>query len=259
MTTALHLQIIGKGHPLIMLHGWGWHSGIWQPLIPQLAEKFQLFLFDLPGMGKSSVLTEDYSIENIAALLLDAAPDNATWLGWSLGGMIAWYIAIHYPERVSRLITVGSSPKFISAENWPGVAPHVLEKFSRLLIADYQQTLQDFLELQLRGAPQRDELLPELKKQIAATSSNHVPALLGGLEILRTLDLRADLNKMQCRSLHMFGSHDTLVPVGVVDQIQTLMSSVQTEYEIFRRAGHMPFLSQAGNFLKKLLGTGSIY
>lgn len=249
MSKSLHLEIIGKGRPLIMLHGWGWHSGIWQPLVSQLAENFQLFLIDLPGFGKSPLLSADYKIEHISAALLDLTPPEAIWAGWSLGGMIAWYIALHNPECVTHLVTIASSPKWVSTENWPGISPATLEKFSQLLMRDHQKTLQDFLELQLRGAPKNPELVETLQKQMVR-SSHIVPALSGGLQLLRELDLRADLTKIQCPGLHLFGSHDTLVPVSIIEKIQPLLP--QGTCSIIPRAGHIPFLSHPDIFLQRV-------
>jgi pimeloyl-[acyl-carrier protein] methyl ester esterase len=249
MTLKINIKITGKGQPLVLLHGWGWHSGIWTPLVPQLAENFQLFLVDLPGFGKSPLLTADYKIETIAALLLENTPLDAHWLGWSLGGMIAWHIAIHHPTQVRRLITVASSPKFVREKNWPGVSPDTLAKFSHLLTEDYQHTLSDFLELQLRGAPKQPELITELKNQISLATTS-LSALLNSLGLLQTLDLRSELKNMNCPSLHLFGSHDTLVPAAISQLIQPHLQ--QGKCEIIPRSGHMPFLSHRDIFLETI-------
>ena len=248
MTRQLHLEILGSGPPLVLLHGWGWHSGVWKPLIPELTKHFQLFMIDLPGSGKSPDLTSNYKIEEIAEKLLEITPKKAIWLGWSLGGMIAWWIAIHYPEKITRLITVCSSPHFVQSENWPGVAPATLDKFSERITQDYEQTLSDFLELQLRGSNASEELFLELKKILFATNKPSMKALLGGLELLRTLDLRAELQQQTTPSLHIFGSHDTLVPVRAAKLLQPTH-----QVEIITRAGHMPFLTQKNKFLELIL------
>ncbi len=243
-SNTLHCEIIGSGKPLILLHGWGWNSAIWQPIIPQLAESFQLFLIDLPGCGKSPLLSKDYTIEEIATQLFAVVPEQASWLGWSLGGMIAWWIALHYPEKVNRLITVASTPKFVADPNWPGIQPSVLDQFKSALIHDYQQTLNDFLDLQLRGAEKRHELLLGLQTQLLQGPTPAISALLGGLELLKNLDLRPHLTKKICPSIHLFGSHDTLVPKDV-----TLLLT-DHHCETIHRAGHIPFLTHTDIFSK---------
>jgi pimeloyl-[acyl-carrier protein] methyl ester esterase len=244
----LHLKVIGKGPPLVLLHGWGWHSGIWSPLIPYLADKFQLFMPDLPGFGKTPVLTSDYTFEAIAPYLFEKIPEKATWAGWSLGGLFAWWVAIHYPEKVSRLITIAASPKFVSEEHWPGIPLPVLEKFAKNLINESEKTLNDFLALQLRGSPHQVALLAELKKQFLPPE---MPALLGGLEWLRTTDLRAELSHMAVPSLHIFGSLDTLVPVNITRFLKPLL--LNGHCEVMQRAGHIPFLTWPERFIEVLI------
>src|ERR1700676_4457936 len=100
----LHSETMGQGPPLVLLHGWGWHSGIWQPLLPELAKYYQITMIDLPGCGHSVLLSDSYNLEILATQLLQVAPPLATWLGWSLGGLIAMWMALHYPARVNKLI-----------------------------------------------------------------------------------------------------------------------------------------------------------
>ena len=251
MVASLHLEVVGKnGPPLVLLHGWGWNSDVFLPLIPRLTENFQLFLVDLPGFGKSGLLTNDYTFETVSALLFEKLPEKAAWLGWSFGGLIAWWIAIHRPEKVTRLITIGSTPKFTGDADWPGISEAALTQFSKALASDYQKTLQDFLELQLRGS--RDPaLVTELQKKIAATPDTVLPSLEKSLKLLCEADLRADLNQMTVPSLHFFGSIDTLVPVKAASLIQDKIRYGRCE--IIKRAGHLLFLSHQEEFLYQFL------
>ena len=244
--TKIHVEIIGQGEPLVLVHGWGWHSGIWLPIVAHLQENFQLFLIDLPGFGKSPVLTSDYHFPAIFELLQPIIPPKAAWLGWSLGGTFAWWLAIHHPERVSSLITVATSPKFVSDPHWPGMAPEILEKFSQSLINNYQKTLEDFLTLQLRGSPQQDDLFQQLHPQLQLPQTA-LPALTGGLKLLHETNLRPQLKKTLCPSLHIFGQYDTLIPMRIIPLIQDELPNGQCE--IIKRAGHIPFLTQAEEFL----------
>ncbi|MCC2666947.1 MAG: bioH [Gammaproteobacteria bacterium] len=247
MSNLLHLRVVGKGVPLVLLHGWGFHSGIWVDLVPHLVDQFELFMPDLPGFGKSPIFSKEYSLESIGNALLEQVPSNAIWLGWSLGGLVAWWVAIHYPEKVSRLITIAASPKFVSDKDWAGVPLSLLEKFDDNLKQNYRQTVQDFLTLQLRGHARYQELLSKLQEQFV----NPDPvAVEGGLELLRTTDFRRALRGLSMPSLHIFGSLDTIVPISIVDHLQNLISHGQCE--IIKRAGHIPFLSQQKKFLECL-------
>lgn len=245
--TRLHIDIIGQGPALIMIHGWGWHSGIWQPLLSQLMQKYQLFLVDLPGFGKSPLLTTDYTFEKIIPEILSQVPDRAAWLGWSLGGLFATWTAIHFPHRVSHLINIASSPRFVRDADWPGIDVVTLEKFSLLLTENYKKTLLDFLELQLRGSKNRAALFLELQKILFPSEKYSLPALLGGLQLLRCTDLRADLQKVVCPSLSVFGALDTIVPTRVASLLPDLLPQVKCE--VILHSGHMPFLTRASEFV----------
>jgi pimeloyl-[acyl-carrier protein] methyl ester esterase len=250
MNKSIYFKTLGKGQPLILLHGWGWNSEIWEPLLPSLSQYFQLVLIDLPGFGQSHLGLKEYSLPEIARLLMAIAPAKAYWLGWSLGGTVAWWIAINYPEKVEKLITVAASPRFTQDVEWPGVADNVLQKFAESLTHNYEKTISDFLELQLRGSPQREILFRTLQKKLLS----HPPAyeaLQGGLTLLQHTDLRAQLSAVQCPSLHLFGDLDRLVPVKVASLMQGLEK--QGKCEVIQKSGHLPFLSQPEIFTEYLI------
>jgi len=47
----LHVEVTGQGEPLVMLHGWGMHGGIWSDTVAQLAHEYEVHNVDLPGHG----------------------------------------------------------------------------------------------------------------------------------------------------------------------------------------------------------------
>lgn len=243
----IHINIVGEGHPIILLHGWGWSGDIWQGIIPDLADNYQLFLVDLPGFGKSALFSDDYEFGQIIPALLKLLPLNAIWIGWSMGGLFAYWVAIHHPERVSRLITVASSPCFIQLNNWPGIPVQTLDKFENLLSSNHQQTLQDFLELQLRGSANQESMFSSLKQQLLNTNPPSMFGLMGGLKLLHDTDLRNSLHQISRSSLHIFGQRDTIVPVSVAHSLKNLLSN--SHIEIIQRTGHMPFLTHQDDFV----------
>lgn len=243
MTATLYSKTVGKGPTMVMLHGWGWNSQIWEPLLPELSQYFQLVLIDLPGFGQSPLNITNYTYELIAPLLLEIVPNPAIWLGWSLGGMLAWQMAIHYPDKVKKLITVASSPRFVAGKDWPGVSETTLAKFAATLTTDYEKTLTGFLELQLRGNPSNQALLPDLEKQLLTDNQTPIAALKSSLKYLQATDFRSQVREVQCPELHIFGSLDRLVPAKVA-------SLIPGQSEIITHSGHMPFLSQQESFIR---------
>ncbi|CAN5328582.1 pimeloyl-ACP methyl ester esterase BioH [soil metagenome] len=248
MKLKLHTTTLGYGEPLLMIHGWGWHSGIWQSLLPQLTTQYRITLVDLPGFGLSpSILQQNYTLNYIVELLLEVAPNSAHWLGWSLGGLLATAAALHSPHRVRSVINVTSSPCFTQEEEWPGMKHTTLQNFAELLSSDYQKTLRDFLILQLHGTANARPLFRQLQTDVLYKYVPEVASLAGSLQLLRQNDLRSSLVQLQCPCLYIFGRLDALIPVTVIPRLQHYLPQAQSA--IIERASHMPFLSHRDEFM----------
>jgi len=228
------------------LPGWGWDSKIWDPLLEDLERNFSLHLINLPGYNLKEKIS-GYDLDTVVNILLENTPDEGYWLGWSLGGMLAWHIAIHYPEKITKLVTLCSSPRFVADSGWPGVTLDTLFKFEKHLLQDHRKTLNEFLTLQLRGAPKLVSM-PELPTEQA----NLKIALKGGLELLKNLDLRKAMQNIKVPSLHIFGTNDTLVPIQVMESLRgcEAAAAIQAEFVSIPRAGHMPFLTHQKQFMQ---------
>jgi len=229
-----------KKPPLVLLHGWGLSSFIWQSFIPYLEDQFTVLPLDLLGFGHNTshhTITLDSLTQNI----LDHSPSSALFLGWSLGGLVAMNIAIHYPSRVQQLITIASTPKFVAADLWPGMSCHLLAQFARELKIDYQATLQRFILLQFRGSLAQYRLMQSLKQQVGNNPTPSADALNQGLMILKATDLRDQLVNIQCPQLYLLGRCDTLVPSAIAEKINQLTQ--HAKIRVLPKVSHAPFLS----------------
>ncbi|MBI3775507.1 MAG: pimeloyl-ACP methyl ester esterase BioH [Gammaproteobacteria bacterium] len=239
----LHFETSGTGPGLVLLHGWGMHSGVWHEFAQRLAQHHQVTLIDLPGHGRSSTLSAPYTLANVAQAVLACAPPRAHWLGWSLGGLIAQHAAHHAPERVAKLALLASSPQFLRSADWPhAMDPEVLAQFSTELQRDYRATVLRFLALEVQGSAAARDELRTLREVVFAHGEPRRAALLGGLEILRDSNLRAQFAGLLQPVLMLLGSQDRLVPPEVAREAVGLLPSV-AHMEI-AGAGHAPFLSQ---------------
>ena len=91
--TTPYWQSTGRGDDLVLVHGWGMNGAVWHQAVEQLSQHFRVHVVDLPGFGHSHQLHFE-TMEELAQQVLHSAPDNAIWLGWSLGGLVATHIAI---------------------------------------------------------------------------------------------------------------------------------------------------------------------
>jgi pimeloyl-[acyl-carrier protein] methyl ester esterase len=232
----LHTEARGNGPDLVLVHGWGMHSGIWSGWADRLAQRFRVHLVDLPGHGRSAAATGS-SLDDWSSAIADQVPERAWWLGWSLGGLVALNTARLLPERVRGLVLVASTPRFVTAPDWPSaVDPEVFEQFAGQLRQSVDRTLMRFLSLQIRGSDGSGDLLRGLRAAVQERPYPAPQALLDGLSILQQTDLRDSLAGIEAPLHWLFGERDTLVPAVVADRLPGLR-------ECIAGAGHAPFLS----------------
>lgn len=244
-------QTRGEGNcHLVLLHGWGLNAEVWNCISEELSSHFTLHLVDLPGFGRSQGFGA-MTLEEMAERVLDQAPENTIWLGWSLGGLVASQVALTHPERVQALVTVASSPCFSARDAWPGIKPDVLAGFQQQLSEDFQRTVERFLALQTMGTETARQDARALKKTVLALPMPPVDVLNGGLEILKTVDLRESLTSLTVPFLRLYGYLDGLVPRKVVPLLDALWP--ESESLIFAKAAHAPFISHPDAFCQALV------
>ncbi|MBZ2189318.1 pimeloyl-ACP methyl ester esterase BioH [Alcanivorax sp. JB21] len=237
---------------LVLLHGWGLHSIVWDDVMPGLLAHFRVTVIDLPGMGQSPLPNDDYTLDFLVEQMAAVMPDKAHVLGWSLGGMVGIALAARYPQRVQSLITVGTSPRFTTADGWPAaMAPAILDKFTEVFDEDEAGTLIRFLALNCKGsATQRDDTR-RLKEILYFCGLPAGRALRGGLAILRDVDLRDALASLKQPLLMLFGENDNLVPAAVIPDIQHLHPEM--DWALLADMAHVPFVSAPDIFLQAVL------
>jgi poly(3-hydroxyoctanoate) depolymerase len=111
----LHVRVSGPedGPPLLLINGLGAHLDMWEPLLDVLGDDLRIVTFDAPGTGRSSTPPYPVTIPALAWLarsVLDRTGiERADVLGYSMGGLIAQQLAVSAPDRVRRLVLVGTS------------------------------------------------------------------------------------------------------------------------------------------------------
>ena len=111
----LHSQILGKGKPFLILHGYLGMGDNWKTLADQFAEHYEVHLIDQRNHGRSFHSDEfDYEIlvEDLVAYIQHYQLEKVSVLGHSMGGKVAMLFAVNYPELVEKLIVADISPKY---------------------------------------------------------------------------------------------------------------------------------------------------
>ncbi|GAA4344171.1 pimeloyl-ACP methyl ester esterase BioH [Kangiella taiwanensis] len=245
------VETIGQGPDLVLLHGWGLHSGIWELITEQLSQNYTLHLIDLPGFGRSPLPSGDYSIDLLTEQVLKVTPEKAHYLGWSMGGLVATNIAVNHPDRVESLITVSSSPRFVQTDDWQhAMKPNIMDSFCRYLEEDYQGTIIRFLAIQAIGSETQKEDIRRLRDTVFIHGMPASKALREGLNLLNDVDLRDHLKDISVPFLRLYGRLDSLVPAKAANDIQQL--APHSKHHVFPKASHAPFLSHTNQFVEKV-------
>ena len=212
--TALHLETVGQGADLVLLHGWGMHGGIWDGVRDALAAKYRLHIVDLPGYG-ASAQQDPYTLAALAQLVAQCMPQPAHVCGWSLGGQVAMQLALDFPRRVNKLVLLSTTPCFRQREDWPhGMGDTTMREFAHSLELDYVATLKRFLSLQARSGDDAREVIAALRAKLFERGEPPLATLRGGLAIQRDIDLRGVVAGISQPTLLIHGERDTLTPLG---------------------------------------------
>ncbi|MFZ3019097.1 MAG: alpha/beta fold hydrolase [Gallionella sp.] len=281
---ALHVEESGSGEPLLLIHGWGMHGGMWGSAVERLARDFRVIAVDLPGHGFSGkgegrgdearegirekgdahpapaarpslpgglpfpLPPSPFSLEDIVDALSAQFSEPLNLCGWSLGGQIALRWAARHPQQVRRLVLVTSTPCFVRQPGWDcAMAADMLAGFAAALEQNYALTLRRFLALQVRGSENERELLASLRSALFSRGEPELAALQAGLNILRDCDLRDSLPQIVQPALVIAGERDTLTPPDASRHLAERMP--QARLVLVEGAAHAPFLSHPDRFV----------
>lgn len=248
---SLYIEPQGAGPNLVLIHGWGMHGGVWQPLVKKLSQYFSLHIVDLPGMGFSGPI-EPSGLHAVAEKVADALPGSSDICGWSLGGQIAARIALLQPDRVRRLVLVGATPKFVNSADWhDGVATEVFQQFAAQIAQDYQNTLIRFFSLQCMGADGARSTIKQLRASFASRPVPTQGTLQKALRMLLDTDLRSEVEALRKPTLLIHGDRDTLAPVQAAHWLAQRLPFGRLR--VIAGAAHAPFLSHQDQFVEALI------
>ena len=265
---------------LMLIHGWGMNSQVWEPIREALESQYHVLWVDLPGHGFNRHI-EMQSLEQMVALIADVTPENTHLIGWSLGGLVAQALAQNLSQQMSQRIKsmtlVTSTPRFSQDLNsdWQhAMSDELLNRFADNLKQDTERTLKGFIALQFIGVKDAKQAQDNLINHIlyngkrpkkgggvfsddikAAESTSeskqfNIPtqeALDVGLAIL----MHADLRKLtpSCPEHWIFAEYDQLIPKEVINDLISLRPDA--EITLLEKAGHAPFITHSDVFLKR--------
>lgn len=234
---SLFCSAQGQGENLVLLHGWGMNSAVWEGLLPYLQAHYCVHIVDLPGHGRSEVLADALGDDLLNAwleALSNTLPERFYLCGWSLGGMLALALQQRWPARVQGVVMLAASPRFVQTQAWPGLSLDALLSFAQDLQADVQVALRQFIGLQFLGVKNSRATVRRILEELQQQGQASPAGLLQGLLLLQNMDLREGFSAYSCAVL--LGGRDKLVPAALGPAMRALNADARVE--VWPSSGH---------------------
>lgn len=144
--TQIAYEIVGTGHPLVLVHAGIADMRMWDDQVPAFAEHYQVIRYDARGFGKTPRGTGPIQLyEDLHSLLTFLGIEHAYLLGCSMGGQTIIDFALEHPQMVDALIPVGSGLSGYEFE----ADEAMLKEWARVEEADKQGDLERVCELEV--------------------------------------------------------------------------------------------------------------
>jgi pimeloyl-ACP methyl ester carboxylesterase len=245
---TIFYTVKGEGKPLVLIHGYGAGMWVWEKQIEALSQLFRVYVLDVIGHGFSDRPEIPYTPEAYVHFLKDfmdgVGIERATLIGNSMGGGMAWAMAIFYPERVDRLILIDCVP--------PDILQQVRNESFRTLVAIKDIPLLPYLVIAGRSRSSIRSILVECVSDIKRIT----PAVLnrqyqlskikGTTWVLystfkhaeEALKLKDQFASIHQPTLFIWGERDLIFPPSVGETLHKTLTGSQLR--VIEKSGHIP-------------------
>ena len=245
----VHYQVVGRGAPVLLIHGWLGSWDLWLPTMKSLARDHRCYAVDLYGFGESGKRNESAQVEayiDMVPAFLDALGiERATVIGHSMGGTTALGAAIRYPERVTRVGVVGSPivgsslALLLKLASVPWIG-----RLTRRYVGLLDFGLRVYAPIVTR-AP--NVWYPMVSRDIKRTT---IESFFASIRSLRHTDLRPMLAQVQVPALGIYGLRDVIVHPRQYAVMSAGIAHAQVE--TMPRSGHFPMLDEPSAFDRQI-------
>ena len=252
MSVRIAWERHGRGAPLLLIHGLGYARWGWEPVLPGLAERFDVVLFDNRGIGESDAPPGPYTAAEMAddaiQALDEAGVDRAHVVGTSLGGMVAQELALGYPDRVDRLVLACTTPGGPNAHPMPQQTVALMAEAATLEPA---VALRRFVENALAPATvaKHPELVDRILTHRIATAQDPV-AWAAQVAAGATFDAFERLGALAAQALVQHGDEDVVVDPRNADLLVELLPDAHLER--LPGTGHLFFWEAPERFVSSV-------
>ena len=217
-------QIAGEGEPVVLVHGLSGSTRWWSRNVPALAQRYHVYLVDLPGFGAMRRLRRRFVLAEAASWLsawMEAVGlESAHLVGHSMGGYVCVRLAARRPEAVRRLVLVAPAGVSTGRSMFGYLSP---------LLSAARYATPYFLPILLYDALRMGPV-----------------TLWRAARDLLAEDVRGDLQRIQAPTLLIWGENDTLVPPAVGTVLREEIPD--SRLLVLNRAAHVPMFDRPDEF-----------
>ena len=234
----LHYTISGDGLPLMLLHGWGCSTEIWQRVLPFLEERFRVINVDFAGFGQSEEPTEVWGVEeytrSVEALAKEEGIESPILVGHSFGG------------RVSIVFASRNKTRKIILTDAAGVKPKRSLGYYRKI---YTFKLFKHLANLFLGKERAQQLIEKRRSKAGSADYNSSsPMMRAVLSKVVNEDLCHLMPMITAPTLLFWGENDTATPLSDAKRMEKLIPDAGLV--TVAGTGHYSFLENQPLFLR---------
>jgi pimeloyl-ACP methyl ester carboxylesterase len=227
----VHYEAMGRGKPVVFIHGWVGSWRYWVPAMEELAPRYRTYALDLWGFGDSDRLAGNYGIgiyvDLIGGFLSTLGLARVPLVGHSLGGVVALAFAAEYPEQVEQVLAVSV----------PLLGEDVGAPLARLAAS----------QRALSRLAARRTAFSEIRLEVGKTDAE---AVVRTVQWVLEQDLRPLLPDQPTPVLLLHGEGDPLVKPTEGKRLANLEGNLR--YVELAEAGHFPMLEERSKFNRLL-------
>ena len=242
-----NVQISGSGtRPMMFAHGFGCDQNMWRMVAPAFEKDFKVVLFDHVGAGGSDLSAYsrdkygslDGYAEDVVEIVRELGFRDVLFVGHSVSSMIGALADAKAPGLFEALVMVGPSPRYVDDGAYRGgfTAPQIDELLT--FLDDNHMGWSTAMAPTIMGNANRPELGEELANSFCRTDPEIAKHFA---RVTFTSDNRADLGKVQARTLILQCSDDVIAPVVVGEYVHQHVPASQLV--MMQATGHCPNLS----------------
>lgn len=246
---VLHYESIGRGRPIILLHGWINSWDVWRDLMIALSKtgQYRVYALDFWGFGDSAkgarAASDSYQIDSYVKMVQQFMETlgilHAPIFGHSMGGTVALQMSLTYPQYVERVTVVGSPIVGSSLHPFLQLAGNgVLAK----LVWRYPIMLHSIMRVLL--AQDSRKVREMISRDVQRTTMESFFRSIGDL---RETDLRQSLTKLTLPTLGIYGVNDNIVSPANGLLLQENVPAAQVT--MMQNSRHFPMTDEPQKFL----------